>query len=114
MAKTTPKITTELIEVKTWKTQQSAYFRKIMRMTEASKTWPKTVKLEIKRDSYSNQSHAVAYVFDVQSVEWKAVYSVPYPHMKTQEGIMYDKDVTANQFSTDAEALLAGLTSILF
>lgn len=98
-----------MIEVKTWKGQQSVHFRKIVKLNTFK------VKLEIKRDSYAMQSFAVAHVFDVVTMDWNLLYSIPYPHMKTKEGLMYGgEEITTVPFKDDSEALMVGITSILF
>lgn len=109
MKKTSCGITATMIEVKTWKGSQSVHFRKLMQLNQFK------IKLEIKRDSYAQQSHAMAYVFDPIKLDWNAIYSIPYPQMKTKEGLMYGgQEITSVLFKDDSEALMAGITSILF
>lgn len=109
MAKTSCGITVKMIEVKTWKGSQSVHFRKLVQLNQFK------VKIDIKRDSYAQQSHAVAYVFDPVKLDWNAIYSIPYPQMQTKEGLMYgNEEITATPFAKDSEALMAGISSILF
>lgn len=117
MAKSTTQKTTgvtfQMVEVKTWKGKQDANFRKICKLNEF------LVKLEIKRDSYAEQSYAVASVFHRESMEWKKIYSIPYPQLETKEGILYTTgpnrdELTTVPFAKDSETLMAGVTSILF
>lgn len=99
----------KMIEVKTWKGQQSAHFRKLVQINLFK------VKIDIKRDSYDMQSHAIAYVFDPATMDWKVVYSIPYPHMQTEKGLHLGNQVlTTVPFAKDSEALMAGISSILF
>jgi hypothetical protein len=109
MANKSPKVTVQMIEVKTWKGSQSVHFRKLVQLNQFK------VKIEIKRDSYAMQSWAVASVFDPAKLDWNQVYSIPYPEMKTKEGLMYGgEEITAVPFTKDSEALMVGITSILF
>jgi hypothetical protein len=61
MAKNSCGITAKMIEVKTWKSGQSAHFRKLVQLNEFK------VKIEIKVDSHAPQSYAVASVITLQS-----------------------------------------------
>lgn len=98
-----------MIEVKTWKGQQSVHFQKLVKLNDFK------VRLDIKRDSYAMQSYATASVFDPVKMDWNKLYSIPYPHMKTKEGLMYGgEEITTVPFKDDSEALMAGITSILF
>lgn len=102
-------LTTKMIEVKTWKESQSVHFRKIMELGSLK------VKIAIKRDSFAQQSYAVGYVFSMEKLEWNTVYSIPYPEMKTSEGLMYgNQPITSNLFTDDSTAVLEGLKAILF
>lgn len=103
------KVPFKMIEVTTWKGSQSVNFRKLAQLGDHK------IKIEIQRDSYANQSFARGYVFSVAKMEWSQIYSVPYPQMKTKEGIMYGQEqITATMFHQDSEAVMAGITSILF
>jgi hypothetical protein len=109
MKKTSNGITVQMIEVTTWKGSQSVHFRKLVQLNAFK------VKLEIKRDSYANQSHAIASVWSAEKLEWNTVYSIPYPQMKTKEGLMYGSaEITSVMFKDDSESLMKGVTSILF
>lgn len=107
---TTPsKISAQIIEVKTWKGTQSVHFRKIMKLNDYK------IKIEIKRDSYDNQSSAVGYFFNPTKMEWVVVYSIPYPEIKTNSGHIYRNDaIVSTMFTDDSVAVLKGITSILF
>ena len=45
------------------------------------------IKLELKSDSYQQQSYARASALD--GLEWKTIYSIPYSEMRTPKGLCY-------------------------
>lgn len=87
----------------------------------------RTVKLEIKSDSFAPQSYAKAYVFDGTS--WKDLYAIPYALMQTPHELFYSprfcgldyKNLTGaalqlvlDEFSADLDTLRTKAEAILF
>jgi hypothetical protein len=97
-----------VIEVKAWTGKQSIHYRELFSMGG------KMVKLDIKiDDSYNFQSHAHAMVFDKNTLDWKTVYSLPYPFLVTTPP-RHDQELTIKHFAEDALALVNGLKSVLY
>ena len=87
----------------------------------------RTVKLEIKSDSFASQSYAKACVFDGTS--WKDLYAIPYALMQTPPELLYTprfcgrdyKNLTGaalqfvlDEFSADLDTLRTKAEAILF
>lgn len=87
----------------------------------------RTVKLEIKSDSFEQQSYAKACVFDGTS--WKDLYTIPYALMRTPPELLYTprfcgldyKNLTGaalqlvlDEFSADLDTLRTKAEAILF
>ena len=66
------------------------------------------IKLELKSDSYNEQSYATAYALD--GLEWKLIYSIPYSQMKTESKLIYkmaykNDNEAKNEFELDVQRL---------
>lgn len=87
----------------------------------------RTIKLEIKSDSFAPQSYAKACVFD--GTTWKNLYAIPYALMQTPHELFYTprfsgqdyKNLTGaalqlvlDEFSADLETLRTKTEAILF
>lgn len=107
---TTKKPTLKAIEVKTWKGQQSVHYRQLANLADFK------IRIDIKRDSYDMQSHATLSVFRSADLEWKVIYSIPYPQMaslKTTSPHSMDPQ-GADKFAADVRTLIDGAIQILF
>ena len=66
----------------------------------------KSIKIEIKLDSYDFQSYARSYLFTDQG--WELIYSMPYNNMMAvrKKLIWYNFDECAKEFQTDESLIL--------
>lgn len=99
-----------MIEMTTWKESQSVHYRQLANLGNFK------IRIQIKRDSYDMQSHATAYVFRAADLEWKVVYSIPYPEMATlKTASPHSSDRQGpDKFAADVRKLIDGATQILF
>lgn len=105
----TPKVPApKVIEVRTWKTRQSAHYEQLANLGKFK------IRISITRDSYDFQSHAVASVFDPVKLSWNTVYTIPHPKMATLKAIPYWDSMSEAGFQVDVRNLLTGLKSVLF
>ena len=87
----------------------------------------RTIKLEIKSDSFAPQSYAKACVLD--GTTWKDLYAIPYALMQTPHELFYTPRVSGqdyknltgavlqlvlDEFSADLETLRTKTEAILF
>ena len=72
--------------------------------TEILKDGDKKIRIRIRRDSYTFQSHAVAELWDGK--KWHQVHSIHYANMKTATGLEFKKNLAASDFAADRKELL--------
>lgn len=71
-------------------TKTHAFGRQSVSMTELMELNGHKLKLEIKSDAYSFQSHArVSILEKAPSVKWNYLHSIPPTAMATPEGLIY-------------------------
>ncbi len=109
MVKTT---TEKTIEIVTYGGHQSIYHRELYEFKNLK------IKLELNSEDYARQCYARAYVLD--GLEWKLIYSIPYPEMKTPRDIYYmpqyrDKKAAnaGKEFTADVQRLKKYISEIL-
>ena len=104
--------TEKTIEVVTYGGHQSIYHRELYELGNVK------IKLELNSEDFARQCYARAYALD--GLEWKLIYSIPYPEMKTNRSIYYmpqynnKKAVNAGiEFLSDVQRLKKYVREIL-
>lgn len=101
-------LTHVVIEERAWGGGQGVKFSMIAQLGEHK------IKISIDRDTYDNQSHARGFVFSTAAMDWKSIYSIPYPQMASLKLDAYGKTPVPADFRTDVNTILAGIKSIIF
>lgn len=101
-----PKI--ETVEEIVYKGSQSIEYRHIYKINGFK------IKLHIDRDSYKQQSHATAYVWSPEKLEWNAVYSIPSDQLDCLKFSYVSDGITAKNFAVDADRLRKQAAQIIF
>ena len=120
MKKSNNTTTRTTLEKATWKGSQDVNYREFATLESEFLGVPQKkfkIKIEIKRDSYEDQSRCSLSVWHMETLEWKTVYSIPGRLMKTDKGAMYgvaNQPISESIFSQDIATLLNGTKSILF
>ena len=109
---TTKTKTERTIETLTCGLSQSIYHRELYELGNQK------IKLELNTENYGQQCYARAYALD--GVEWKLIYTIPYPEMKTPRDIFHklsyrDKNAykAVKEFETDVQRLKKYVKEIL-
>lgn len=100
------------IEIVTYGGHQSIYHRELYEFKNLK------IKLELNSENYTAQCYARAYVLD--GLEWKLIYSIPYPEMKTKRNIYYMHEYqdskaanAGKEFTADVQRLKKYIQEIL-
>lgn len=98
----------EVIESEIAKGGQSVTLKELLKINGVH------LLLEIKSDSYKDQSYARIQAYGKSELKWHNLYSTHYGMMETKEGLAYSpKKVTASEFSKDRIKLIKIATTLL-